>query len=154
VTPRRQSPASPTPPARATALRLLSRRDYTVQELRSKLKARGIPETEVAAVVADLVAQNLVNDQRAADSHVRIASRIKGRGPRRIRLELEARGIDPDVARDLAGQITPEEIDRAIERIVTRRHPARPIPREARDRLFRHLLARGFPVDAITRALK
>jgi regulatory protein len=155
VRPPRRSPAS-NPPAspRGLALRLLARRDYTAYELTHRLVTKGVTEDEAARTVERLVEERFIDDRRAAGAHVRTASRIKGRGPRRIRLELEARGIDRETARDLTAEISDEEIAQALDRIVTRKHPVRPIPAEARQRLFRQLLARGFPADAITRALK
>ena len=59
--------------ARATALRLLTRRDYTTKELRTKLLERDLPEPEVTSVLTDLADAGLVNDRRVAESFVRVA---------------------------------------------------------------------------------
>lgn len=143
----------PQPSARTVALRYLARRDYTTGELTSKLLARGLEEADVAQAIADLASLGYLDDRRAAAAHVRTAARIKGRGPRRIQLELEARGVDAETARHALAEITPEDVDQAIRKVVDRRHPTRPIPADARTRLFQHLLRRGFPSDAIRRAL-
>jgi regulatory protein len=134
-------------------LRWLARRDYTSKELLHRLTERGVPEASASAVVNDLEANGLVNDQRAAAAHVRTASRVKGRGPRRIRLELEARGVDAGAIAEALAEVSSDEIDLTIQRLIDRKHPTRPIPREDRDRLFRQLLRRGFPTSAIQKAL-
>lgn len=124
-----------------------------MHELTAKLLAKGLHETDVEPVVADLAAAGYLDDRRTAAAHVRTAARVKGRGPRRIQLELEARGVDADAARAAVSAVSPEDIDEAIRRIVERRHPARPIPADAKRRLFQHLLRRGFSSGAIGRVL-
>ncbi|HET7546521.1 MAG TPA: hypothetical protein VFJ86_02070, partial [Usitatibacter sp.] len=49
---------------RAVALRLLVRREHSVQEITSKLTSRGYQREAVATVVAALAAENLLSDNR------------------------------------------------------------------------------------------
>jgi regulatory protein len=148
--------AAPMTPARARAiaLTLLSRREYTAHEVHSRVVARGCSPDEAASVVAALVADGLIDDRRAAGAHVRTAARIKGRGRHRIDRELAARGVAKDIRRDVLGDLTPEaELD-AIRRILlVKRAPARPDP-ATRRRLFQHLLRRGYSGDAIAKVLR
>jgi regulatory protein len=133
---------------------LLGRRDYTVVELRRRLTDRGYTKEDIDTVVADLVADGSLNDQRVAAAHARTASGIKGRGRHRIQRELDARGVARDLARDTAGTISPADETAAIDRFLDRKHwPADP-DAATRRRVFQQLLRRGFPTDAITRALK
>ena len=140
--------------ARATALRLLTRRDYTTKELRTKLLDRELPEDEVTSALADLAAEGIVNDQRVADSFVRVASTVKGRGRLRIARELEQRGVDRAVVREaLAGLPTDDEAETLRKLIQRKRIPARLDPAEHR-RVFAQLIRRGFSADLIAKALK
>src|SRR5207244_9828639 len=107
--------------ARSTALRLLSRRDYTTFELRQKLLERDLPPDEIEDALRTLTADRLLDDRRAALAHIRTASEIKGRGRFRIQRELEARGIDRAVARDLLGEL-PNEEAAPIAKILIRKH--------------------------------
>jgi regulatory protein len=133
---------------------MLGRRDYTVIELRRRLTDRGYPDDDIDTVVADLVADGSLNDSRVAAAHARTASGIKGRGRHRIQRELDARGVARDLARDTAGAISAAEETAAIDRFLERKHlPARP-DAAARRRVFQQLLRRGFPTDAIARALR
>ena len=140
--------------ARATALRLLTRRDYTAKELRTKLLDRDVPETEVASVLADLADEGVINDRRVAESFVRVASTLKGRGRVRISRELEQRGIDRDIIRDTLAALPVADETAAIRRFVERKHlPVRLSPTEHR-RLFGQLVRRGFSADLIAKALR
>lgn len=77
------------------ALYLLSRREYSAAELKSKLLAKKYPgfdpeanrEVAIESLLKDLVAQNLLSDERFVENLVR--TRINhGCGPLRIREEL------------------------------------------------------------------
>lgn len=135
------------------ALGLLGRRDYTTTELRAKLADRGYPIEDITKALQDLTAEGLLDDRRVAEAHVRTASRVKGRGRLRIRRELEARGVDRALVNELLANLPAEDEGAAIERVLSRkRWPARPTIADRR-RMFQHLLRRGFPADAIAKAL-
>jgi regulatory protein len=138
---------------RTLALRYLARRDYTSRELQKKLVDRGVDPDEAASLVESLKTSAFIDDRRAAAAHVRTASRVKGRGPRRIQLELEARGVDKQTITEALREIPAEEVDEALARIVSRKLGARSPTPEERDRLFRHLMRRGFAASAIQKAL-
>ncbi|MEO6223154.1 MAG: regulatory protein RecX [Vicinamibacterales bacterium] len=140
--------------ARATALRLLTRRDYTTRELRTKLLDREIPEEDVTAALTDLTDSGLVNDRRVAESFVRVASTLKGRGRVRIAQELEQRGVDRAIIRDVLAGLPAEDEAASIRRFIERKHlPARLSPAEHR-RVFGQLMRRGFSADLIATALR
>ncbi len=82
--------------ARALALRLLARREHSVQELRFKLTGRGVAETVAAQVVTALCAAGLLSEQRFAEAYVR-ARFERGFGPVRIAAELRERGLDAEL---------------------------------------------------------
>ena len=138
---------------RGTALRLLSRRDYTSSELRKKLLERDHDADAVDTLIQDLTASRLLDDRRVAASHVRTAAAIKGRGRLRIARELAARGLPKDIVSEALGAVEKQDEAAAIRKILTRKKwPATPSLAERR-RMFQHLLGRGYPSDAIGRAL-
>jgi len=133
---------------------MLGRRDYTIHELRTKLLDRGYEPDAVTAVLVDLGDAGLIDDRRVAAAHIRTGSQIKGRGRYRLVRELEARGIDAELAAELVADLTAEEETATIERILARKHlPDRLVAADHR-RIFQQLLRRGFPTDAIAAALK
>jgi regulatory protein len=73
-------------------MNLLSRREHSLAELRTKLIARDYSPEEIEPALQRLAADGLVSDERFAEMF--IASRMrKGQGPVRIRMELEKRGV-------------------------------------------------------------
>ncbi|MSO50626.1 MAG: regulatory protein RecX [Acidobacteria bacterium] len=140
--------------ARVAALRLLTRRDYTTTELRTKLLDREFPEPEVATAIADLAHEGFVNDRRVAESFVRVASNLKGRGRHRIERELEQRGVDRSIIREVLAALPVADETASIRRFLERKRlPARLSPAEHR-RTFGQLMRRGFSADLIASALR
>jgi len=138
---------------RAAALALLSRRDYTGAELTKKLIDKGYERDAVAVVIADLTAQRMVDDRRTAAAHVRTAAAVKGRGRVRIARELQARGVPRAIIDEAMTGVARDDEIASIRKILSRkRWPANP-SRLERQRMYRHLLGRGFPADLIGRAL-
>ena len=152
---RRERPeAPPETPPRLAALRLLGRRDYTTVELTRKLIDRGYEPDVVNATLAALRADRSLDDARAAASHVRMASRIKGRGRHRIKRELEARGVPAAIAKAALDELPKEDESAQLTRILARKRPAGTLAPADRRRLFQQLLRRGFDADAISKALR
>ena len=139
--------------ARAAALTLASRRDYTARELTDKLKDRGFDAETISASLDDLRARGVVNDARVAAAHVRTASEVKGRGRIRIARELTARGVPSDVITAALESVARDDEMAAIRKILSRKRWTPGAPIAVRQRLYRHLLGRGFPADLIGRAL-
>lgn len=145
--------AAPSKDARGAALTLASRRDYTARELTDKLHDRGFDADAIASALDDLRARGVVDDARVAAAHVRTASAVKGRGRVRIRRELIARGVAADVIDTaMAGMAKDDELA-SIRKILARKRWTPGAPLAQRQKLFRHLLGRGFPADLISRAL-
>ena len=105
-------------------------------------------------MLADLADAGVVNDRRVAESFVRVASTLKGRGRLRISRELEQRGIDRSIIRDALAGLPIEDETASIRRFLERKHlPARLSPAEHR-RVFGQLVRRGFSADLIAKALR
>ena len=138
---------------RNDALTLLSRRDYTTHELHRKLADRGFDDAAIGPVIEELTATRVLDDRRVAAAHVRTATGIKGRGRIRVARELGARGVSESLIEEVLGAVETRDEAAALKKILVRKKwPARPTLAERR-RMFQHLMRRGFPVDAITRAL-
>ena len=75
------------------AVKLLSRREHSIQELRRKLARKEFSGDVIDAVVSSLQEADLVSDARYAEVFVR--SRInRGDGPMKVLASLRERGID------------------------------------------------------------
>lgn len=138
---------------RASALRLLARREHSTQELTAKLLARGYEPGPVADAVGALAAGNLVSDARFVEEFV--ASRLRrGTGPAKIREELRGRGVDTvRVDAELAGHRDAWVVN--AEHVRRKRFGAA-LPRDyaQRARQARFLQQRGFTAEQIRQVMK
>lgn len=154
---RRAAGKPPAPPAGSAwtmALRLLMRRDYTAAELRDRLLNKGCTDADADDCVSRLTADRTLDDRRVALAHVRTAREIKGRGRLRIERELIQRGVAPALAHEAVATVPAQDDAAQIARVLARKRlPAR-LSLAERRRIFQHLLRRGFPADAISKALR
>ena len=132
---------------------LLGRRDYTSVELSTRLIDRGYPAEDVADAIKNLVADGSVNDARVAAVHVRTSTKVKGRGRLRVKGELMARGLSRQAIDEaLSALETVEERESLVRILKRKRYPEKPTVAE-RQRMYQHLLRRGFPGDLIRSVL-
>jgi regulatory protein len=89
---------------RERAMRLLARREYASGELSRRLQAQGAPSALAREVVAQLVQEGWVSDERFTGAFVR-SRRSRGDGPLKLRAELRERGVAADI---IADQIDPQ----------------------------------------------
>ena len=135
------------------AVRLLSRREHSTEELRRKLTAKGYAEAGVATVLEKLAAKKLVSDERFVSSYVDHHAR-RGQGPVRIRAELRQQGItDSQIQQQVSGGDT--DWNRLAGEVRRRKFGAG-LPRTVGERAkqARFLQYRGFNSDQIRAALK
>jgi regulatory protein len=134
------------------ALRLLARREHSIEELRRKLLSKGYEAELVAAVVEKLTAKRLASDDRFAANLVHHRTR-RGQGPVRIRADLRRQGV--------AESLIDQEFDKAgvdwnrLAGQVRQRKFGATAPRTPGERAkqARFLQYRGFSADQIRAAL-
>lgn len=138
---------------RASALRLLARREHSTRELTAKLLARGFESEPVAGVVAALATKNLVSDARFVEEF--IASRLRrGAGPAKIREELRGRGLDSELVNTAIAEQGADWTAQAES--VRRKRFGVTLPQnyQERARQARFLQQRGFTAEQIRRVIK
>lgn len=95
--------------AHDAALRLLSHRSRSEQELRTRLAMRGIPPAIAEEEVTRLRAVGLVDDEKFARSWVEDRKRSAPRGRRLLRYELAGRGIQSNTIEEATTGIDDRE---------------------------------------------
>ncbi len=78
--------------AKSVAVRLLSRREHSVFEIRDKLFKRDFDEAEIEQAIIDLQQGDWLSDERFAEAYIRMRQQ-KGFGPIRVTVELSERGV-------------------------------------------------------------
>ena len=78
--------------ARASAIAQLARRDFASGELRLKLESQGYDKAVIAAVIAELTEERVLDDARYAEHYVTYHAE-RGHGPLRIAVDLRSLGV-------------------------------------------------------------
>ena len=139
--------------AKATAVRLLSRRDHSVLELRRKLNLRDFPQEEIEAALEDLIKRDYLSDDRFSESYVHMRKQ-RGYGPLRIAAELNQRGVDERV---YMAYLQPEEDSwfEFLKRTYQTKYRGSSVKDfQEKAKRIRFLQYRGFSLEKIHQVLK
>lgn len=129
----------------AHALRFLSRRERTEQEVRDALQAEGIDNTaSMDYIVETLKAKNLLNDRRFASELIGYRLRHNPAGPALLRRKLSGAGVPAEITDEfLAEAFPPGEEERiALKLAVDRLARTGPVRGPAGSRADREKAAR------------
>ncbi len=134
------------PSLKGRALRLLSQREHSRQELERKLRAFEEVPGELDAALDFLQSKDFINDQRVVESVVnRRASKL---GAARIKQELQSKGIEGQAIQEAMQGMRASELERARE--VWRKKFGQPATDASeRAKQMRFLLTRGFATEAV-----
>lgn len=132
------------------ALRLLSGREHSRSELERKLAAHEDEPGQLRRVLDELQARGFIDHQRVVDSVIH--RRAVKLGAARLRQELQAKGLEPELVAQAVAGLRPTELQRARE-VWARRFDAAPADAAERGKQARFLAARGFDGDVIRRVL-
>ncbi len=138
--------------ARKIALRYLSRREYSQQEMSEKLVSKGIERIIADAITKELVHDNLINDVRFTQELVRVRM-IRGYGPLKIKFELKQRGVSEEMASQCLSDI---EVDWASHARLALERKFRQQPVEDYKEWAKranYLRGRGFTSEHVQRSL-
>ncbi|MBI2566645.1 MAG: RecX family transcriptional regulator [Candidatus Schekmanbacteria bacterium] len=142
---------------RELALEMLARRDHGQEELRRRLRDRGVGDDEIESVVGYLSAAGYLDDGRIVETEVARLVRAVW-GPLKIRRYLLEKGFAEHLVEASLLQVAGEEPDdfwrRLAERALQARRPQAGTAWGERERArhYRFLIARGFP-ESLARAL-
>jgi len=139
------------------ALRLLSGRELSVAECRSRLLDRDHPPDDVERAIERLREAGALDDGRVARAHARTAVDVKGRGRFRVVRELQQKGIARDVIAAAVADVFGERDERAlVSRAIERKLRGRPRPADkaAWARLYQYLMRQGFSPAVVSSALQ
>ena len=141
--------------AMEAAGRLLARRAYSRTELEKHLTSAGFEPGTVEATLQRLHELGLVDDAAFAAEWIENRANRKGLGPRRLREELEKKGIAGEVIDSILDSGRDEELSRATE--IAAGHLARvvdlPLVKQA-NRLQSLLARRGFGAEVVDLAVR
>ena len=132
------------------ALRLLSMREHSRQELERKLKAFEETPGELAQALDFLAAKDFINEQRVVDSVVN--RRSAKLGASRVRQELQAKGLPADAITLAVQAMRSTELERARE-VWRKKFGEPPVDQSARVKQVRFLVSRGFAPEVVRKVV-
>jgi regulatory protein len=142
-------PKQQAPSLMGRALRYLSRREHSRQELRKKLLPYAESDIELDELMTKLEAQSWLSDERFAESLVRRKS--ERYGSLKIVEELKQQGIEGDSLTEIKERLKVSDAMRAWElwqrkfdSMVTKD------PKE-KSKQMRYLVSKGFPLSVVTK---
>ena len=135
------------------AVGLLSRREHSEKELKTKLLSKGGTQSDtIARVIEELKQRNYLSDQRFTDMFVQ--SRMeRGDGPLKIRHELESKGITESIIDQHLNQ--PDQVWEKVLLKVWSKKFGEVIPSNYNEwaRQARFLQSRGFTSELIRKVV-
>lgn len=134
---------------RERALGLLARREHSRAELARKLSPHGEAD-EIAALLDDLERENLLSNQRYADSLA--MSRAGRHGSLRLKADLRDKGVPEALVAETLREARAHDLE-AARTVWAKRFGHPPADAGERARQMRFLAGRGFPLDVVRRVV-
>jgi regulatory protein len=135
------------------ALRALDRKERTVAELGSWLRARGVGSDEVEEVVDRLVSSGVLDDARYARQYAEDKRQLKQWGSERIRAALLDRGVASNDVDEALADLGPEQELELAERLLRERGAELSSALE-RQRALALLVRRGYDSEVAYEAIR
>ncbi|MEN9341175.1 MAG: hypothetical protein RJA32_117 [Pseudomonadota bacterium] len=142
-------PKQQAPSLMGRALRYLSRREHSRQELRKKLLPYAESDIELDELMAKLEAQSWLSDERFAESLVRRKS--ERYGSLKIVDELKQQGIEGDSLLEIKERLKDSDAMRAWELWQRKFDSVIAKDPKEKSKQMRYLVAKGFPLGVVTK---
>lgn len=127
---------------RATAIRMLARREYARAEIEQRLLARGADAAEVTRTLDDLERLGYLSDARFA--RMLVAQKSGRFGKRAIAHAIREHRVEPSAMREALEALAGNDEVAEAKRLCQRRFGAPPGDERERARQIRFLVARGY----------
>jgi regulatory protein len=132
--------------ALAKAMALCSRREYCVEDIRSKLQAWGVDQSDSHKILMALIKENFINETRYAESFVKDKFRYNKWGRIQIAAHLKAKKLPSEIIRNALDSIDKELYINTLRELINshRRHIKAKNQYDLKGKLFRYGLSKGF----------
>lgn len=126
------------------SLYLLSKRDYSEQELRRKLKLKEYSQDEIEQAISKAQENRWQSDERFCSAYLRYRA-LQGYGPRRLRQELLQKGVKDWI---ISQELENCEVDwfELAEKVFEKKRPTT-WDLKAKQKMWRYMTSHGFSND-------
>lgn len=141
--------------ALAQLMRLSSRAEKSSGDARRLMRGWGIPTTEAEKILAQLIDQQFIDDERFAMAYTREKIRCSGWGTHKIRAALAAKGIARETIDKAVETIDNKQLNDRLDRYLTRKkeNVKADSAYDMRSKLTRYGLSLGYDYDAVAHAI-
>ena len=125
--------------------------ERTQQEVRDRLNEWDVYGDAAEEVIAELIAQNYLNEERFAKSFAGGKFRVKGWGKRKIQQHLKQRGITGYNLNQAMNEIAPADYRQALTDLLDKKRQSLrdDNPLIIKQKLVRFAMSRGYETDLI-----
>jgi len=130
--------------------------DRCHSEVRSKLLDLGIYGDELEEVIAELITDNFLNEERFARSYARGKFNIKKWGRNRIKQELKRRHITAYCLRKAMEEIDEEDYQKSLETLIRKKadQMTKPFSFQNKQKLAAFVIRKGYESNLVWEVLK
>ncbi len=142
--------------ARAKMQSWCAYQERSQNEAMNKLNQFGLDEELAASILAELIGDNFINEERFARAFVRGKFRIKHWGRNKIRIELRKHKVPEALIKRALHEIDGTEYVEVIKKELTKKskQSKQKHPTKKYFALLQYLIARGFEADIVKDELK
>ena len=134
--------------------RQCSRREYCTKDVLAKAeKALEGDVEEASRILATLVEEKYVDDQRYAEAYAREKSSIAGWGVVKIRYMLSAKGVDRDIISKALQEIDEKKADDRLQKLLENKYRTLKDDPQWKMKMLRFALGRGYSYDEVNEIL-
>ena len=129
--------------------------ERTLKEVRQKLREWEVADDDSEPVIAELIAQNYLNEERFARSFARGKFRVKKWGRLKIRQEMKLKGLSNELIHKGLSEIDGDSYEEVLRDLLEKK--ARSLRGESvavKQKIVRFALSRGFESDIVWDLLK
>lgn len=130
--------------------------DRCHSEVRTKLIELGVYGDDLEEIIAELISENFLNEERFARSYARGKFRIKKWGRIRIKRELRKRKISPYCIKKAMEELEDYNYDEKLEEVLEKKNRLLKEPNlwKRRAKLAEHAITKGFETALVWETIK
>ncbi|WP_017729989.1 regulatory protein RecX [Nafulsella turpanensis] len=142
--------------AKARAWSYCAYQERSQQQVRDKLYEYGLYPDEVESLIAELISDNFINEERFAKTYAGGKFRIKKWGRHKIRQGLKQHRISDYCLRKGMAEIDPEEYYQTLQELLLKKKKGlkEKDPFALKSKLARYAIGKGYEQDLVWEAIK
>ena len=141
--------------AKLKAMAYCAYQERSQQQLRDKLYEYGLHSAEVENLIAELIGENFINEERFAKAYAGGKFRIKQWGRYKIKQGLKQHMISENCVKKGMAEIDPEEYYATLQNLISKKRDSlkEKDPYTLKNKLARYAMGKGFEHDLTWEAI-